>query len=148
MKILVFTEGTVIMHSALIDDFKSYIPNGNAVRKLQAWKNQGAEIYYLTSRTVLNEINDIRFVLKKYNFPDSAHLFFRTEGKEYKDVAELIMPDIFIEDDCASIGGAVEMTYPHIRQELQKKIKSIVIKEFGGIDHLPENTLELSTFQA
>lgn len=31
------------------------------------------------------------------------------------------------------------MTYPHIREDLKPKIKSIVVKEFQGIDHLPEN---------
>ncbi len=42
-----------------------------------------------------------------------------------------------IEDDCESIGGEKEMTYPGIKSELKTRIKSIVVKEFGGIDHLP-----------
>jgi len=49
------------------------------------------------------------------------------------------MPDIIIEDDCESIGGKYEMTYTHIKPELKKRIKSIVVEEFGGIDHLPDN---------
>ena len=54
-------------------------------------------------------------------------------------MAERETPDILIEDDCESIGGEKEMTYPHIREDLKSKIKSLVVKEFGGIDHLPDN---------
>jgi hypothetical protein len=32
-----------------------------------------------------------------------------------------------------------EMTYPHINPKLKAKIKSIVVKEFSGIDHLPND---------
>jgi hypothetical protein len=31
------------------------------------------------------------------------------------------------------------MTYPHLRPELKAKIRSIVVEEFGGIDHLPDD---------
>jgi len=58
-------------------------------------------------------------------------------------VAERVMPDILIEDDCESIGGESEMTYPHIREDLKQKIKSIVVKEFQGIDHLPDSLTAL-----
>lgn len=156
MKILVFTEGTVFMHRSaegltrrqriqqsktrprpLPDNFfKNEVPVGGAVRKLQAWKNQGAEIFYLTSRTTPEQIADIKNVLKKYNFPDNQNLLFRKEGEEYKDVAGRLMPDVLVEDDCESIGGEKEMTYPRIRPDLKRKIKSVVVKEFGGIDHL------------
>ena len=49
------------------------------------------------------------------------------------------MPDILIEDDCKSIGGEIEMTYPHINPQKKGKIKSIVVKEFSGIDNLPDS---------
>jgi hypothetical protein len=42
-----------------------------------------------------------------------------------------------IEDDCESIGGEKEMVYPYIKKELKSKIKSVIIKEFEGIDNLP-----------
>ena len=83
-----------------------------------------------------------KFVLKKYGFPD-GQVFFRGSGEEYKDIAERIMPDILIEDDCESIGGEKEMVYPHIKPDLKSKIKSIVVKEFGGIDHLPDKVSAL-----
>ena len=51
-------------------------------------------------------------------------------GEEYKDVAERVMPDVLIEDDCESIGGEIEMSYPHIKDELRARIRSVVVKEF------------------
>ena len=56
------------------------------------------------------------------------------------------MPDVLIEDDCESIGGEKEMGYPHIKPELKRKMKSIVIKEFGGIDHLSDSIYELMKY--
>jgi hypothetical protein len=93
MKILVFTEGTILMHPTCkglnreervqqsknrvrsIHDYRNYIPNDNAVEKLLHWKNQEADIYYLTSRTKPEEIADIKFVLEKYSFPDDVYLW-------------------------------------------------------------------------
>jgi hypothetical protein len=182
MKILIFTEGTCLMHQSAkdvsreervkqsqqagvqgeenalayetdtpalriepgsVDDFASYIPVGNAAEKLTTWKKQGATICYLTSRRIKNEVDTIRSVLQKYHFPDTQNLFFRKQGEEYKDIAEKILPDVLIEDDCESIGGEVEMTYPDIRPEIKKKMKSVVVKEFAGIDHLPHTIAEL-----
>jgi hypothetical protein len=155
MKIFVFTEGTVLMHPSAqglsrakrveqskyqretVLDYKNYVPNGNAVDRVKAWKRQGAEIYYMTSRTLPDEINDIQNVLQRYGFPDYENLLFRQASEEYKDVTEHLMPDILVEDDCESIGGEAEMVYPHLSQDAQDKIKSVVVKEFGGIDHLP-----------
>lgn len=156
MKILVFTEGTILMHPTCkglsreervqqsknrvrsIHDYRNYILVGNAVKKLNNWKEQKAEIYYLTSRTAPQEVADIKYVLEKYNFPDNQNLLFRKQGEQYKDAAERLLPDIIVEDDCESIGGEIEMTYPHIRQEIKAKIKPIIVKEFEGIDHLPD----------
>ena len=155
MRILIFTEGTIIMHKNAVGhtrdeivkqieakeksvhDYKSYVSVGNAVKKLQNWKNDGAEILYLTSRRKPEEIQQIQNVLKKFKFPD-GQLLFRQKNEEYKDVAERIIPDVLIEDDCESIGGIDEMTITHVKPEIKKKIVSIPIKEFGGIDHLPD----------
>lgn len=161
MKILVFTEGTMIMHSGAkglsrvdivkqvlegkepsIHEYRTYIPVGNGAKKLHLWKSQGARIVYLTSRTKPAEIGRIRSVLKRHNFP-KGKLLFRVEGEEYKDVAERAMPDIIVEDNCESIGGESEMTYTHIKPELKKRIKSITVKEFEGIDSLPDDILAL-----
>jgi hypothetical protein len=163
VRILVFTEGTIITHPSAVglsreeivrqvqdgevsvSDYASCVPVGGAVNKLQTWKRQSAEIAYLTSRTTPNEVQDIQNVLKKYDFPE-GRLVFRREGEQYQDVAERVLPDLLIEDDCESIAGEVEMTYPHIKPELKEKIKSIVVREFGGIDHLPDNISDLASY--
>ncbi|MEK7062581.1 MAG: hypothetical protein AAB946_00945, partial [Patescibacteria group bacterium] len=120
-----------------VKDYSSYIPTGNASEKVRKWKNDGATIIYLTSRKELKEIEIIRGVLKRYDFPD-CNLDFCRKGESYADVAERIMPDILIEDNCESIGGEAEMTYTNIKNELKAKIKSVVIKEFSGIDDLSD----------
>ena len=162
MKIMVFTEGTIFGHSNWIGlareeivqrirageqlDYAGTIPIGNAAKKIQGWKDAGAEILYLTSRRSPQEVEQVREVLQAHGFP-AGQLFFRLEGEEYKDATERAMPDILIEDDCESIGGEIEMTYPHIRPEIKERIVSIVVKEFGGIDHLPETLSELISYR-
>jgi hypothetical protein len=141
MKILVFTEGTVLKHSSddKFKDYASYIPAGEAVKKLETWVENGAEISYLTSRVKFAEIKQIKDVLKKFNFPEGA-VHARQEGETYKAVVEALKPDVFVEDDCQSI-GAEEMATPKLNSELG--IKGIVVPEFGGIGHLPDNPEEL-----
>ena len=164
MKILVFTEGTIIMHRGgighsreeivrqvedgekTIHDWASYVPIGGAINKLEKWKKQGAEILYLTSRIESNEVQSIESVLSKYEFP--GQLLFCREGEQYKDVAEKVIPDVFVEDDCESIGGIGEMTISHVDPEIRKRIKSIIVREFGGIDHLPDDIMALGQYRA
>lgn len=166
MKILIFLHGTCIMHrNALglsrlqivqqiiedtdesIADFASYIPIGNVIKKLTTWKNQGAEISYLSSHLTSENVKNDDFVLKKYNFPEGS-IFYRQNEEDWNLQIEKVKPDIIIEDDCESIGGKFQMTFPNLKRELQSKITSIVIKEFGGIDHLPDNICELKAFTA
>ncbi len=160
MKILVFLQGTTIMHKnaagrareeivkqvvdeeASVKDYDSYIPVGGAPEKLRKWKNQGAEIVYLSSHRTAEDVEKDKIVLKKYKFPEGK-IFFAKKGEKYADVVERIMPDVIIEDNCESIGGKSEMTYPNLAPEIKAKIKSIVVKEFGGIDHLPDKVSEL-----
>jgi len=162
MKIMVFTEGTLFIGADDVSlsreeriravqqvlaaqepiDFRSSVPAGKAVQKLHAWHRQGAEIVYLTSRTTPKEVDDIRYLLDRFGFPDGG-LFFRREGEAYRDVAERVLPDILVEDDCESIGGEIAMTYPHIRPEFRARIKSVVVPEAGGIDYLPDDLAAL-----
>ena len=155
MKILVFLHGTIIMHEGadgktreervrqVIDgetsvrDYASYIPVGDAVQKLKSWESQGAEILYLSSHKEMTGIGEDRSVLEKYDFPQGK-IFYRREDKSYGDIAERIIPDVLIEDDCESIGGEREMTIASVNPEIKERIKSIIVPEFGGIDHLPE----------
>lgn len=126
-------------------DFTSYVPIHHAVEKLTNWSKQGATIYYLTSRRTKKEIEIIQTILNTYHFPDAQNILFCHKGENYKDVAKKLMPDILIEDNCESIGGTKEMTYPNMSQKAKQKIHSIVIKEFEGIDHLPSNIKQLGT---
>ncbi len=160
MKIVVFIEGTIITHKGTfsrsnaevvwhvkegdktLHDFGTYIPIGNAVKKLSGWAVQGTEILYLTSRRKQEEIHLIHGVLIKYCFP-KGQLLYRGATEEYKDIVEKIVPDILIEDDCESIGGVVETAITYVKPDIKGKIKSIVIKEFGGIDHLPDDVANL-----
>ena len=163
MKIMVFLHGTAIMHKNAIgrtreervkqvlegdeslDDFTSYVPVDNAVRKLQMWRQQGAKIVYLSSHKKVEDVEKDEAVLRKHGFPN-GQVFFRQSSEQYEDVAERVLPDILIEDDCESIGGEKEMTYPHIKPQLQTKIKSVVVREFGGIDHLPDGISTLMNY--
>jgi hypothetical protein len=164
MKIMVFLHGTAIMHKnglgvpreervkqviqgtdPSLQDYASYVPVGNAVTKIKAWQEQGAEICYLSSHTSLEDVNKDRLVLQTYGFPEGM-VFSRAIGQSYQDVAETVLPDVLIEDDCESIGGEQEMTITHVRPEYKKHITSIIVKEFGGIDHLPDTLTELKTY--
>ncbi|MDP2932879.1 MAG: hypothetical protein Q8N81_02000, partial [bacterium] len=81
---------------------------------------------------------EIQNVLDRNNFPKGL-LEYRNTKEEYKNVAERITPDVLIEDDCESIGGKKEMIYPQIRSGVKEKINLITVKEFSGIDYLPDN---------
>jgi hypothetical protein len=157
---MIFTEGTIIMHKGAIchsraeiiqqveekektvGDYASYIPISDSVRKLNSWAKEGAEIIYLTSRKKEGEIQMIQKVLTKHSFPKGL-LLFRHPGEEYKDIAEKNVPDVLVEDDCESVGGPDEMTVTHIKASIKCRIKSITVKEFGGIDHLPDKVSSL-----
>jgi len=161
MKILIFTEGTILMHKngcnlpreeivrqvvnkeISVSNYTSYIPIGNALEKIKKWKEGGATVLYLTSRTKQREIEAIKNVLKRHDFPE-GELFYRKANETYANVAERVMPSILIEDDCESIGGEVEMTCPHMKDGVKMMTKSVIVKEFSGIDNLPDNLSNLS----
>ncbi len=125
-----------------IYDFSTYIPISNAVIKMSEWSKQGCKIFYISFHGNKKKIKEDRLVLKKYGFP-KGKILYRKGEKEYKDILEKESPDILIEDDCESIGGEKEMIITNISSEFKNKIKSIVVKEFEGIDELPDNIIEL-----
>jgi hypothetical protein len=122
MRIMVFMEGTILFHRAALNqtreaivqqvkdkdpstaDFASYLPIGEAQKKLSLWRKQGHQIQYLTSRKKPNEIETIKEILTKYGFPEGL-FFHRSSNEEYHEVVEKNIPDVLIEDDCESIGG-------------------------------------------
>ena len=134
-----------------VRDYKNYAPIENAAVKLQSWASQGAAIAYLSALTEdksergdeivgLEGLEADRAVLERYGFP-SGPIYHRDLGERYEDVVERIdpLPDTLVEDDCESIGGANEMVYLRLTPETRKKVHSIVVKEFEGIDHLPDS---------
>lgn len=161
---MVFLHGTAIMHRGglgktpeergkqveenekSVHEYKSYVPIEKANEKVKKWVDQGAEIIYLSSHQNEDDIRKDVKVLAKYNFPDALVLYRRAK-ETYADIAERVMPDVLIEDDCESIGGEAEMTYPHIDPRKKRLIKSIVVKEFSGIDNLPDDINELREFK-
>ncbi len=160
MEIMIFLHGTAIMHKSglgetpaervkqveendpSVHEYDSYVPVGEANKKISGWASQGAGIIYLSSHQKMEDIHKDIQVLNKYNFPD-GHVMYRHGAETYAQVAEKVMPNVLIEDDCRSIGGEVEMTYPHINPEKKELIKSIVVKEFSGIDNLPDDINDL-----
>lgn len=162
MRLLIFLHGTVIMHPGAsgrtreervaqariradpaLRDFAQYLPVDNAVAKLQCWQEQGAQIDYLSSHRSSGDVAKDASVLQRYGFPP-GRVLAREAGESYGDVAGHEMPDLLIEDDCESI-GADEITYSQMRPELRARIKSIIVPEFGGIDHLPDSLQALVT---
>jgi hypothetical protein len=169
IKILIFLHGAIIMHKnaqgktrekiiqqikdqeSSVRDFENYIPIGNAPEKLNEWVSQGVEICYLSALTENKKargdetigkegLKADSIVLKKYNFPEGV-IYHREVNEDYKDVVARILPtpNIFIEDDCESIGGPKEMTSTYLSEELKNKLKIVVIKEFSGLDYLSDN---------
>ena len=169
MKILVFLQGTILMHKNAVGlnrreiiqqviakeesvrDFENYVPIGNAPQKLKKWVEQGVEVCYLSSLTENKKgrgdevvgkdgLKSDLVVLDKYDFPKGT-IYHREPNEDYKDVVGRIIPcpDILIEDDCESIGGSKEIIITFVGSEVKQKIKSIVVKEFQGIDHLPDD---------
>lgn len=155
MRLLVFLHGTVLMHAGgvgvprgervaqvranhpTVGEYAAYVPVGDAVAKLRRWQDAGAVIDYLSSHRDPEDVARDALVLRTHGFPD-GRVLARRPGESYGDVAGREAPDVLIEDDCESI-GAGQITYPQIPSAVRAQIKSIVVPEFGGIDHLPDD---------
>lgn len=153
-KILIFLHGTLIMHKSGLGrsreervqqsinrepsvlDYKNYLPIGRAVEKITGWQEQGNEIIYLNSHEDSADVEKDKRVLDKFGFP-KAPILYRQNQESYKDIVEKIKPNVLIEDDCEGIGGEQEMSITNVEPEIKRKIKSIIVKEFKGIDDLP-----------
>lgn len=162
MRLLVFLHGTVTMHPGAaggsreqrvaqvremsdpaLHDYAAYIPVGGAVAKLRHWHEQGAQITYLSSHRDPADVALDTAVLRRHGFP-AGEVVARRPGESYGEVAERAMPDVLIEDDCESIGGATQIAHPQIAAGARERIASIVVPEFGGIDHLPDSARDLA----
>lgn len=75
------------------------------------------------------------------------YLVSRESKERYQNLVEAIKPNILIEDDCKSIGGAWQMYITKVRPEIKEKIQAIIVPEFKGIDHLPTDIQQLASFE-
>jgi len=112
---------------------------------MRRWQRQGARIDYLSSHRNPDAVAADRRVLRTHGFP-AGRVLGRQPGQSYGDLAARELPDVLIEDDCESI-GADQITHPQLPPDLRDRIKSIVVPEFGGIDHLPDRVADLLTFK-
>lgn len=140
---MVFAEGTILKPKSWFSlyDHHAYIPIGDAVDRINGWQQQGAEILYCTSRRG-KQAEHLAACLLRHGFVGSK-LYYRGPAEKYKDIVELVRPDVLIEDDCRSIGGSWQMCMTHVEPTIKNAIQSIVVREFKGIDHLPRDMRQL-----
>lgn len=141
--VMIFAEGTVLKPRNWFSayDHTRYLPIGNSVEIIKGWQAQGADIVYCTSRKG-KQAHGVAALLKKYGFA-GAGLYYRSRGETYKTIVETLQPNVLIEDDCKSIGGAWQMCITKVAPQIKESITSIVVKEFKGIDTLPSDLYEL-----
>ncbi len=140
---MIFAEGTVLRPRNWLSmyDHTKYLPIGNCIAIIKGWQEQGADIVYCTSRKG-KQAHGVAGLLKKYGFA-GAGLYYRSRGEAYKTIVETLQPNVLIEDDCKSIGGAWQMCITQVTPQIKENITSIVVKEFKGIDALPLDLSEL-----
>lgn len=154
-KIIIFLHGTILMHKSGIGcsrekrvqqskdrepsifDYENYVPIGKAAEKVREWQNQGNVIIYLSSHENLKDVWKDKKVLEKFGFPQTE-ILFRQDGQSYKDIIEKAKPDVLIEDDCESMDKP-ELAISEVSPEIKRKIKSVIVKEFAGINDLPKS---------
>jgi len=124
-----------------LHDSAAYVPIGSACEKLRAWVAQGAQVAYLTSHRNPIDVELDTKVLANHGFPP-GRVLARSFTETYGEVVANDLPNILIEDDCESIGTG-EIAYFQVPQSLRWGIRSIIVSEFGGIDHLPNSLEEL-----
>jgi len=164
MKIMVFTHGTIVMHGegvgvsreervrqslerrSSVFGVANYAPAGQAAQ-LWSWERQGAQLCYLGPSRKPESMAKNEHLLRHLGFPPGP-LYHRGPSETYAQVVERAAPDVLIEDDCESIGGEAEMATPHLSAEARARTWTIVVPEFGGIDHLPDDPAQLVGWKA
>jgi hypothetical protein len=143
-RILIFTEGTILgpRHMKEFFNNKGYVTITLYVEKINRWYKQGARLAYLTSRRKPADVAAIVRILTDAGLPGDA-LYYRGKGEGYHHIAEQLIPDVLIEDDCRSIGSSRNWTITFVRPEIKRRIHSIIVREFGGIDDLPDTLSDL-----
>jgi|AmaraimetFIIA100_FD_contig_41_26421032_length_761_multi_4_in_0_out_0_2 hypothetical protein len=60
-----------------------------------------------------------------------------------KKSAERLELDVLVEDDCESIGGPARTIASQLSPTTRRSIRCIVVPEFVGLGHLPDDPREL-----
>jgi hypothetical protein len=160
INILVFLHGTSIMHAAAervsreqrvgqvrdrdpsVHEYRSYVPTPGSVEKITEWCRQGASVAYFSCHRAERDIAADQEVLRLHRFPGGP-VYFRRAGESYRTAVERARPDLVIEDDCESIGGASETIAAQLRDSARQTIRRIVLPEFAGFEALPDNPADL-----
>jgi hypothetical protein len=107
------------------------------VERLQVWSREGAQLVYISAhRDAANAAIDDA-VLRRHDFPD-VRVEARQGEETYADVVAREAPDVLVEDDCESVGEE-EMTYPQLSPDVAERVTSIVVREFEGLEQLPDD---------
>lgn len=135
-RIMIFIEGTTFYTKPFLYRFfkREYVPIGNAIKIVNDLYDKGHEIY-LCSYVEKKRYRFIKSIMDHYGVKYTQILCI-DEGEQYSDLVERVRPDILIEDDCASISGESKWCITNVREDIKKNIKSIIVEEFKGIDHL------------
>jgi hypothetical protein len=92
---------------------------------------------------VKNEIKGLGNI--NYEMPRAIAVKLQNIAEELKDDPRVLYLDVGTEQYSSfpwkSEKG--EMIYTHIKPELKRRVKSIAVREFGGIDHLPDSVSKL-----
>jgi len=157
---MVFLHGTAIMHSSAagqpraervrqsarrdhgVLDFGAYVPTDGAVDKVRTWQSAGAEICYLSSHRTAAAAAIDGAVLNAHGFP-AGTIHFRAGDDCYPDVVCRAGAGVLVEDDCESIGGVAQTTAAALAHSAHRAIKCVIVPEFGGLAHLPDNPRRL-----
>ena len=133
-KLMLFLEGTAFQTKLLPLPFSktAYAPIGRAVEKINGWHEQYTVVLCTFRR---HRLHLVRQALRDYGVTYDA-LEYRRRGESYGDVVMRVRPDILLEDDCASIGGAKETCIAQVPAAQRQAIRSIVVPEFQGVDEI------------
>ena len=99
----------------------------------------------MSSQRLFRDIVKDKMILEKYGFPE-GRIYYRKGNESYGDIVGQIMPNILIEDDCESMGGNKGISLTLVQAGKSKYIKSIVVKEFEGLDSLPSDLSDLKLY--
>lgn len=114
------------------------IPIGQSAAKVTSWRNHGAAICYVTASRKAANVRRSEEALRRWGFPEGI-LLSRKNGESYAAIAVGAKLDVIVEDDCESIGGANEMIHPNLPGSAKQLIAAVVVREFEGVDGLPDD---------